>query len=73
MSLSYQSDWLYVGMDGGNVHLVQVSNFQVSGYTIYWDKVTAHEALVNGGYEREGRVWERGEGVGERGGYGVGG
>ena len=43
MSLSFQSDWLYVGMEGGNVYLVHVNDFEVSGYNIYWDKVAAHE------------------------------
>ena len=43
MSLSFQSNWLYVGMEGGNVHMVDVKEFVVSGYTIYWDKVTIHD------------------------------
>eukprot|EP00117_Sycon_ciliatum_P037269 scpid41682/ scgid27910/ Syntaxin-binding protein 5-like; Lethal(2) giant larvae protein homolog 4; Tomosyn-2 len=34
-----QSDWIYVGLSSGNVFMVNAKTFQVSGYTIYWNKV----------------------------------
>ena len=38
MHYPYNSDWLYVGMEGGNVHVVNITDLTLSGYTIYWDK-----------------------------------
>lgn len=34
----YDSDWVYIGMEGGNVHVANVRNLELSGYTIYWEK-----------------------------------
>lgn len=36
--LPFQSKWLYCGTDRGNVHLVNVESFTLSGYIIYWNK-----------------------------------
>ncbi|XP_055333757.1 syntaxin-binding protein 5-like [Paramacrobiotus metropolitanus] len=34
----YQSKWLFAGTDKGNVHIVQVDTFSLSGYIINWNK-----------------------------------
>ncbi|CAI8003562.1 Syntaxin-binding protein 5-like [Geodia barretti] len=39
MSWTYGSEWLYVGNDASNVHLVHVDNFTLSGYVIHWNNV----------------------------------
>ena len=31
------SDWIYVGTDAGNVHVVHIHTFKISGFTIYWN------------------------------------
>ncbi|XP_076258837.1 syntaxin-binding protein tomosyn isoform X4 [Rhynchophorus ferrugineus] len=36
--LPLQSKWLYVGSEKGNVHIVQIENFSLSGYVINWNK-----------------------------------
>lgn len=36
--LPFQSKWLYVGTERGNVHVVNVETFTVSGYVINWNK-----------------------------------
>ncbi|XP_076128185.1 syntaxin-binding protein 5-like isoform X2 [Alosa pseudoharengus] len=36
--LPFQSKWLYVGTERGNVHIVNVESFTLSGYTIMWNK-----------------------------------
>ncbi|XP_052807591.1 syntaxin-binding protein 5-like isoform X10 [Mya arenaria] len=36
--LSFQSKWLYVGTDKGNVHVVNIESFSLSGYVIMWNK-----------------------------------
>lgn len=36
--LPFQSKWLYVGTQKGNVHIVNIEKFAVSGYIIYWNK-----------------------------------
>ncbi|XP_059479058.1 syntaxin-binding protein 5 isoform X8 [Neocloeon triangulifer] len=36
--LPLQSKWLYVGTDKGNIHVVNIENFQLSGYVINWNK-----------------------------------
>nr|XP_042913181.1 syntaxin-binding protein 5 [Parasteatoda tepidariorum] len=36
--LPFQSKWLYAGTDKGNVHLINVESFTLSGYIIYWNK-----------------------------------
>nr|XP_039262730.1 syntaxin-binding protein 5-like [Styela clava] len=36
--LPYQSKWLYIGTDRGNVHLCCVETFMLSGYVINWNK-----------------------------------
>jgi hypothetical protein len=32
------SKWLYIGTERGNVHVVNVENFELSGYSITWNK-----------------------------------
>lgn len=36
--LSFQSKWLYVGTERGNVHIVNIESFVLSGYVINWNK-----------------------------------
>ncbi|XP_066952290.1 syntaxin-binding protein 5 isoform X6 [Macrobrachium rosenbergii] len=36
--LPFQSKWLYVGTERGNIHIVNIEVFQLSGYTINWNK-----------------------------------
>ncbi|XP_074605595.1 syntaxin-binding protein tomosyn [Brevipalpus obovatus] len=36
--LPYQSKWLYVGTERGNVHIVNMDSFSLSGYVINWNK-----------------------------------
>ncbi|XP_015795856.1 syntaxin-binding protein 5-like isoform X2 [Tetranychus urticae] len=36
--LPYSSKWLYVGTERGNVHVVNIETFQLSGYVINWNK-----------------------------------
>ncbi|XP_036438198.1 syntaxin-binding protein 5a [Colossoma macropomum] len=36
--LPFQSKWLYVGTERGNIHIVNVESFTLSGYTIMWNK-----------------------------------
>ncbi|KAK2173916.1 hypothetical protein NP493_842g00003 [Ridgeia piscesae] len=36
--LPFQSKWLYVGTKRGNVHVVNIESFVLSGYTINWNK-----------------------------------
>ncbi|XP_060577978.1 syntaxin-binding protein 5-like isoform X2 [Ruditapes philippinarum] len=36
--LSFQSKWLYVGTERGNVHIVNIESFTLSGYVINWNK-----------------------------------
>ncbi|XP_056630507.1 syntaxin-binding protein 5 isoform X1 [Diorhabda sublineata] len=38
MHLPLQSKWLYVGSERGNVHVIQIENFNLSGYVINWNK-----------------------------------
>ncbi|KAK9881942.1 hypothetical protein WA026_018137 [Henosepilachna vigintioctopunctata] len=38
MHLPLQSKWIYVGSERGNVHVVQIENFNLSGYVINWNK-----------------------------------
>ncbi|XP_050303949.1 syntaxin-binding protein 5 isoform X5 [Anthonomus grandis grandis] len=38
MHLPLQSKWLYVGTEKGNVHVVQIESFSLSGYIINWNK-----------------------------------
>ena len=38
-SHTYGSNWLYVGTDKGNVHLICVEDLALSAYTIHWNKV----------------------------------
>ncbi|KAL5457570.1 hypothetical protein EMCRGX_G034841 [Ephydatia muelleri] len=39
----FTSEWMYVGTDKGNVHMVHVENFQLSGYCIYWNDVAGSD------------------------------
>ena len=39
MHLPFSSKWLYVGTEKGNIHVVNIENFELSGYTINWNKV----------------------------------
>lgn len=36
--LPLQSKWMYIGTDRGNVHVLNVESFALSGYVIYWNK-----------------------------------
>ncbi|KAF2366161.1 Lethal giant larvaeue 2 [Trinorchestia longiramus] len=36
--LPFQSKWLYVGSERGNVHIVNIESFTLSGYIINWNK-----------------------------------
>lgn len=36
--LPFQSKWLYVGTDKGNVYIVGLANFELSTYVINWNK-----------------------------------
>ncbi|XP_075228218.1 syntaxin-binding protein tomosyn [Lycorma delicatula] len=36
--LPLQSKWLYVGSERGNIHVVNIESFVVSGYVINWNK-----------------------------------
>ncbi|XP_049821640.1 syntaxin-binding protein 5 isoform X6 [Aethina tumida] len=38
MNLPLQSKYLYVGTDRGNIHIVNIENFNISGYVINWNK-----------------------------------
>ncbi|KAF6205469.1 hypothetical protein GE061_019642 [Apolygus lucorum] len=38
MHLPLQSKWLYVGTQKGNIHVVNIESFQLSGYIINWNK-----------------------------------
>ncbi|CAG9772356.1 unnamed protein product [Ceutorhynchus assimilis] len=38
MHLPLQSKWLYIGTEKGNVHVVQIESFSLSGYVINWNK-----------------------------------
>ncbi|CAB4022256.1 syntaxin-binding 5-like, partial, partial [Paramuricea clavata] len=38
VSISFQSKWIYLGTKAGNVHVVNIESFQLSGYTIHWNK-----------------------------------
>ncbi|XP_064488140.1 syntaxin-binding protein 5-like isoform X2 [Ornithodoros turicata] len=36
--LPFQSKWLYIGTERGNLHVVNIETFSVSGYIINWNK-----------------------------------
>lgn len=38
MHLPLQSKWLYVGTERGNIHIVHIESFALSGYLINWNK-----------------------------------
>ncbi|XP_048084393.1 syntaxin-binding protein 5 isoform X8 [Alosa alosa] len=38
LHLPFQSKWLYVGTERGNIHMVNVESFTLSGYVIMWNK-----------------------------------
>ncbi|XP_058805122.1 syntaxin-binding protein 5 isoform X7 [Phymastichus coffea] len=38
MHLPLQSKWLYVGTERGNIHVLHIETFQLSGYVINWNK-----------------------------------
>uniref|UniRef100_A0A8C7MHK0 Syntaxin-binding protein 5-like n=1 Tax=Oncorhynchus kisutch TaxID=8019 RepID=A0A8C7MHK0_ONCKI len=37
--LPFQSKWLYIGTEKGNIHIVNVESFTLSGYVIMWNKL----------------------------------
>ena len=37
LSWPFDSKWMYVGTDNGNIHMVHVENFAISGYCIHWN------------------------------------
>ena len=39
MHLPFKSKWLYVGTEKGNILVVHIESFTVSGYAINWNKV----------------------------------
>ncbi|KAJ8315345.1 hypothetical protein KUTeg_007495 [Tegillarca granosa] len=43
--LPFQSKWLYIGTERGNVHIANIESFLLSGYVINWNK--AIELLCN--------------------------
>lgn len=45
------SKWLYVGTEKGNIHVVHIDTFALSGYIINWNK--AIEVWVSHNYNRE--------------------
>ncbi|XP_054724020.1 syntaxin-binding protein 5-like isoform X2 [Uloborus diversus] len=47
--LPFQSKWLYAGTDKGNVHLVNVESFTLSGYIIYWNKAVELTCKIHPG------------------------
>ena len=36
--LPFQAKWMYVGTDHGNVHVMNIETFSLSGYAIMWNK-----------------------------------
>uniref|UniRef100_A0A5S6QDC9 LLGL domain-containing protein n=1 Tax=Trichuris muris TaxID=70415 RepID=A0A5S6QDC9_TRIMR len=38
MHLPFQSKWLYLGTDKGNVHVLSIETFTLSGYVVNWNK-----------------------------------
>eukprot|EP00064_Thunnus_orientalis_P021104 superscaffoldBa00006205_g21259 len=55
--ISYpESKWLYIGTERGNIHIVNVESFMLSGYVIMWNKAIE--------LEREKRRREAGGGTG---------
>lgn len=36
--LPFQSKWLYVGTDKGNVYFISLATFELSAYVINWNK-----------------------------------
>ena len=43
--LPFQSKWLYVGSERGNVHIVNIESFLLSGYIINWNKAIEMSVL----------------------------
>ncbi|CAL1261845.1 unnamed protein product [Larinioides sclopetarius] len=48
--LPFQSKWLYVGTERGNVHIVNVESFTLSGYVINWNKAVEISRKSHPGY-----------------------
>ncbi|XP_017733105.1 PREDICTED: syntaxin-binding protein 5 [Rhinopithecus bieti] len=44
--LPFQSKWLYVGTERGNIHIVNVESFTLSGYVIMWNKAIELENVI---------------------------
>lgn len=36
--LAFQSKWMYIGTERGNVYVVNIDTFAMSGYVINWNK-----------------------------------
>ncbi|KAF0023569.1 hypothetical protein F2P81_024199 [Scophthalmus maximus] len=57
--LPFQSKWLYIGTERGNIHIVNVESFTLSGYVIMWNKAIELEPfmILSGGlsYDTVGR------------------
>ncbi|KAK0426104.1 hypothetical protein QR680_009535 [Steinernema hermaphroditum] len=51
--LPFQSKWLYVGTDKGNTYVVCVATFQLSMYTINWNKAIDLSCRTHPGFVRE--------------------
>ncbi|XP_061651191.1 syntaxin-binding protein 5 isoform X3 [Phyllopteryx taeniolatus] len=43
--LPFQSKWLYIGTERGNIHIVNVESFTLSGYVIMWNKAIELSSL----------------------------
>ena len=39
LCLEFQDKWLYIGTDKGNVHVLNMENFTLSGYKIDWNRL----------------------------------
>ena len=39
MSISLQDKWLYIGTEKGNVYLMNMETFALSGYQLSWNKL----------------------------------
>ena len=37
--LEFQDKWLYIGTDKGNVHILNMETFTLSGYKIDWNRL----------------------------------
>lgn len=38
LKIPLQSKWVYIGTERGNIHVVNLDSFQLSGYIVNWNK-----------------------------------